>query len=269
MTSERVTVAPSRRAEWRAVAVPSEHGGWGLTLEPVVLGLFVAPSAAGWMLGLAAVLAFVARTPLKLALVDTRRGRDLRRTSLARRIVAVEGALLVALAAGAAAAGDTRQWLPLLVAVPLVGVELWFDIRSRSRRLVPELAGAVGIGAVAAMIVLADGEGLGLAAALWLVLAARVLTSIPFVRAQVALLHGRSTPAAVAALGDGAAVAAAIAAVVADRSVVAGAATIAIILAYQRISGRRPPSRAAILGVRQTVVGLTLVTVTALGVLAP
>ena len=24
---------------WRAVAMPSEHGGWGLTLEPVLLGL--------------------------------------------------------------------------------------------------------------------------------------------------------------------------------------------------------------------------------------
>ncbi len=269
MTAEPVAVQPTRRAEWRTVAVPSEHGGWGLTLEPVVLGLFVAPSAAGWMLGVAAVLAFVARTPLKFALVDARRGRDLRRTSLARRVVAAEGALLAALAAGASVFGDNRLWLPLLVAAPLVGIELWFDIRSRGRRLVPELAGAVGIGAIAAMIVLADGETVGLAVALWLVLAARVLTSIPFVRAQVGLLHGRSTPGMEAVLGDVAALAAASAAVLADGSVGAGAATVAVIVVYQRISGRRPPSRAAILGVRQTVVGLTLVTVTALGVLAP
>ena len=42
------------RSPLRAVAVPSEHGGWGLTAEPVLLGLIVAPSAAGACLGAAA-----------------------------------------------------------------------------------------------------------------------------------------------------------------------------------------------------------------------
>ena len=31
----------------RTVALPVEHGGWGISLEPVVLGLLVAPSASG------------------------------------------------------------------------------------------------------------------------------------------------------------------------------------------------------------------------------
>jgi hypothetical protein len=177
--------------------------------------------------------------------------------------------MLLGLAAAAVVLGDARLWLPLLLAAPLVGVELWFDIRSRGRRLVPELAGAIGVGGVVAMIVLADGESMSLAAALWLVLAARVLTSIPFVRAQVALLHGRVAPRRVAALGDVAALGLAPVAVTADRSVAVGAAMIIPIILYQRVSGRRPPCRAAVLGVRQTVVGLTLVTVTALGVLAP
>ena len=39
------------RPLWRSVAIPTEHGGWGLTLEPVVLGLAVAPSLAGIALG--------------------------------------------------------------------------------------------------------------------------------------------------------------------------------------------------------------------------
>ena len=52
--SPAAVAAPSRlpgtarpRALWRSVAVPTEHGGWGLTFEPVLLGLIVAPSWAG------------------------------------------------------------------------------------------------------------------------------------------------------------------------------------------------------------------------------
>jgi hypothetical protein len=251
------------------VAVPSEHGGWGLTLEPALLGLFIAPSASGALLGLAALVAFVARTPLRVVLVDGRRHRDLERTALARRILVAEVVVLVALAAVATVLGDERLWLPAAVAAPLVGLELWFDMRSRSRRLAPELAGAVGVSSVVAMIVLADGESISLALALWLVLAARAATSIPFVRSQVALLHDRTTPRAVGAVADAGALLIAGAAAMVDASVVLGSATIAAIVVYQRISGLHPPERAVTLGVRQTVVGLTLVLVTGLGVLAP
>ena len=62
-----------------------------------MLGLLVEPSWAGLVLGLVALLAFVARAPLKLALVDRLRGRDLARTRLARRVAAVEIALLLGL----------------------------------------------------------------------------------------------------------------------------------------------------------------------------
>jgi hypothetical protein len=40
----------------RLVALPAEHGGWGLLLEPIALGLAVAPSLAGTFLGMFIVL---------------------------------------------------------------------------------------------------------------------------------------------------------------------------------------------------------------------
>src|SRR5262245_1077361 len=126
--------APQARPIWRAVAIPSEHGGWGLTLEPIVLGLLIAPSGAGLLLGLAAMVAFVARTPLKTVLVDRHRKRWLPRTTVAARIVAFELAVLVALLAAGIAGSDGPSWLPLLAASPLLALELWFDLRSRSRR---------------------------------------------------------------------------------------------------------------------------------------
>ena len=136
---ERMSAAP--RSMIRSVALPTEHGGWGLTLEPGLLGLLIAPSAAGACLAAAALVAFVARTPLKVVLVDRRRARSLARTRLAARVAAAELIILAALVAGALVLAEPWFWLPAIVAAPLILVESWFDVRSRSRRLVPELAG--------------------------------------------------------------------------------------------------------------------------------
>ena len=148
--------APRMRREWRVVALPSEHGGWGLTLEPIVLGLLIAPGAAGVALGTAAMVAFMARTPVKLVLVDRWRHRTLPRTRLGgpdRRRRAHRPHPV----GGRRGPNATAPfWVPFVAAVPLIGLELWFDMHSRSRRLIPELAGTIGIGAVAAAIVLAD-----------------------------------------------------------------------------------------------------------------
>ena len=250
------------------MALPSEHGGWALTLEPCLLGLAIAPSPAGVCLAVAAVAAFAVRTPAKLVLVDRRRSRRLPRTVLATRVAVVELVIIVTLVGAAVALAEPRFWMPAAVAAPLVLVELWFDVRSRSRRLVPELAGAIGVCSVASMIVLADRGSARLAAAVWVVLAARVVTSIPYVRAQVARLHGRSTTAATGLVADGAALVTATAAAALDGQVLAGSVAVAVVVVAQRLEARRPVRRAVVLGLHQMALGLGVVTATALGVLS-
>jgi hypothetical protein len=250
----------------RSVAVPTEHGGWGLTAEPVLLGLAVAPSIAGLCLGVAAILAFLARTPLRVVLVDRHRHRHLDRTVLARRALVAESAAIAALVGAAIVAADAPFWWPAAVAAPLVAVELWFDTRSRSRRLAPELAGTIGICAVVAMIVLAAGHPAGEAAALWVVLGARALTAIPHVRAQIARLHGHDAPAPGLLVADVAALAAVAAAAALEPAVAAGAIAVAAVGAIQRLTGRAAPVPAKVVGIRQPVLGLTVVAATAIGV---
>ena len=262
-----VAARSGTRAPLRAVALPSEHGGWGLTLEPGVLGLLVAPSLAGACLAVAAVVAFLARTPLKLALVDRRRGRDLPRTALARRVAALELLVLAGLLALAVATAEAVFWWPVALAAPLVGIEAWFDVRSKSRRLVPELAGAIGVCAVVAMIVMADGGSARLAAGLWAVLAARVVTSIPHVRAQIARLHERAVSATLGLVADGTALALAVTAVVLDDRLLAGALAVVAVVAVQRLTARGEIPRAVVLGMRQMALGFGVVLVTAAGVL--
>jgi hypothetical protein len=248
------------------VAIPSEHGGWGLTLEPALLGILVAPSRAGVALALAAPVAFMARTPLKVVLVDHRRRHVRDRTKLASRVLTTEVALLAGLVVAAIAAADAPFLWPLAFAAPLVIVELWFDMRSRSRRLIPELAGAVGISGVAAMIALADDADARLAVGLWLLLGARAITAIPYVRAQIARLHHRPWGARTLAVADASAVIVAGSAVALDAVLGLGALAVIGVIVAQRIAARRPLPTAKVLGLRQMGLGSTVVALTAVGV---
>ena len=259
----------------RSVAMPAEHGGWGLTLEPGLLGLFVAPSVAGLLLGLAALLAFLVRTPLRLLLIGRRRDHEghvtrsaagVERQRLAARVAIVElaGLAVAAMLAVLLAAG-TAWWLPGLVAAPLFAVALWYDRRSLSRHLVPEVVGSLALASVAAMGASAGGAAWPLAVGLWVILGARILSSIPHVRAQVLRLHGHAAPPALTLAGDAAALIVAAGAVVLDASLLLGALAVVGLVVIQRVTLIRPPRPARILGVRQMILGFAVVAATAVG----
>ena len=256
-----------QRSPLRTVALPSEHGGWGLTLEPVLLGLLVAHSVSALCIGLAAVLAFLARTPLKLAVVDARRGRTLERTRMARKVAAAELAVLAVLVVVAFLTATPGFWWPIFGIAPLLLVELSYDIRSRSRRLIPELAGAVGIAGVAAMMALAGGLDTAVALGLWAVLAGRAIAAIPTIRSQVLKLHGRPTNDVLPVVADLVALALVAATAVAEPALLAGAVAVAVAIVAQRaLIAWAPTERAVVLGIRQTVMGLAVVIATAVGV---
>lgn len=264
-----VPVKARSRSLWRQVAVPSEHGGWSLTAEPVVLGLVVAWSWPGLALGVAAMLAFVARTPVKVVLVDRWRHRWLDRSRLAARIAAAELAAIGVLAAlGAAGAVDRRFWVPLAVVAPFIGVELWFDMRSRSRRLIPELAGTFGIGSVVAAIVLTDGGSALLAIGLWVVVSARAAAAIPYARTQVFRAHGRPVTRWHSDAAQAAAVAAVSLAWGLDAIPLAPVIAVAAIAAFNVVAVRGSVKPAMVIGLQQMTFGIGVVVVTAVAVLA-
>ena len=176
----------------KTVALPTEHGGWGITLEPVLLGLLVAPSLAGAGLALATVGAFLARHPFKIVAGDRRRGRRFARTPYAERFtLGYAAAAVVGLGVAVFASADYAFLLPLAAAAPLAGLQLWYDAAGRSRGLLPELAGSLAMGAVACSLALAGGAGWPLALGLWALLAARFVPAILYVRARLAELHGQ------------------------------------------------------------------------------
>jgi YwiC-like protein len=185
---------PSRR-ELTAVALPAEHGGWSFLAEPAILGLAVAPSAAGACLALAALAAFLARQPLKLVLTDRRRGARYPRTALARRVFVACAGLAFLLVATAVFFASTPLWPPLVAAAPIGLLAVAFDALGRSREALAETAGAVAFGASATAIALAGGAALGGAWGVWALLALRAVTSVLYVRARLRLDRGRQAGA--------------------------------------------------------------------------
>lgn len=173
---------PSRGVSLRPLALPNEHGGWGFLLEPIALGLLVAPSWSGALVALAALFGFLVRHPLKLALQDTLRERSVPRTRWCwLLVVSYLSAATLALAA-AVALRDIRILIPLGLVAPMALTQVLYDAHNRSRELFPELSGAAAMSSIAAAVALAGGTRLLPALGLAGIGVARTLPSIVYVR---------------------------------------------------------------------------------------
>lgn len=251
---------------WKSVALPAEHGGWGFTLEPVILGLLVAPSAAGWEISMVALATFLARRPVKIMSTDLVRKRWLPRTSVAAWFSLFYGSLAVAGTVGAFVTAQAPFWQPVAVAAPFAGFALYADAHSRNHTLVAELVGSVAMGATVTAIALASGWGFLPGFGLWFVLVARGVATIALVRGLIRRVHGKPVGAgAIYAAQWGALAAMAVAAasdVVPWMSV--GAIAAIGVLAY--VSLVRPPVPARVVGWTQIAAGLGVVILTAVGV---
>lgn len=173
---------------WQTVALPTEHGGWGFISEPILLGLLLAPTWGGWALGVAAFAAFLLRHPLKLYIKDMRAGRSVPRTLAARRFVLIYGGVMAAAVIILLLRMPSPiALLPVALAIPFIGVQLWQDVRNMGRSLTAEVAGAMATGAFASGIVLLDDWALAAAMGLWLALAAKGITAVLYVRSRLRL----------------------------------------------------------------------------------
>jgi len=253
----------------RTVGLPREHGGWSLTLEPAILGMLVSWSGASIALSAAALLMFTARTPLKYALVDRSRGRHLHRTAVAEKLAALEMAIIACLFLVAILLADGPLWWPYLAASPLLATGLWYDVRSKSRRLIPELAGTVGIASTAAAIVVAGGGTTTLALSMWLVAASRSVASVVFVRTQIDRSREHPFVAWHSDITQALTTAILIVGMILGDVPIAGVLAMATAAAFQVVAVRRPVPTIAIIGGQQMAIGLGIVFTTALGVLAP
>jgi hypothetical protein len=183
------------------LVLPKEHGSWSLALEPLALGILVAPSAAGGSLAVAATAGFLMRRPLKLLLSgksDSRFGRALGVTT-ALALLAVTG-LAVALGIG----GIKNLWLLAPAAFAGMGF-VWFDSRNESRQEAAELCGVVAFGILPAAFAKLAGwpllESMALAAVMLVRSVSTVLLVRTFLRRKKGYAAKSATPLIAAILG--------------------------------------------------------------------
>lgn len=257
----------SGRVRMKTVALPAEHGGWGFLFEPILLGLLVAPSLAGVSFGIMAVASFLLRHPLRLCITGTGSLSESPRRRAAMQVAIVYAAIAVAGLVGGVSFGGIAPLMPLAVLSPFVAVYLFYDTRKRARRLLPELAGPIGLAGVATAIALAGGWLWLQASALWIVLMARTIPSIFYVRARLRLERGEGVnriPTVGYHLGFGVLVI-----VLSLKDLAPYLTVIAMLLLLSRalhgLSPRRRPSKATRIGFLEIGYGLVYVFLTILG----
>ena len=133
----------------------------------------------------------MARHPAKIALVDWQRGKRYARTRLAERVAAAFSIVSAIGFALALALGGIAIMTPFLLAIPLALIMFASYAQNRGRDLFPELAGAAALALAAFSLALAGEKSAATGFALWIVLLARNIASILYVRARLRLDKAR------------------------------------------------------------------------------
>ncbi len=186
-SSSAAPTRPAPAARVPSVFLPKEHGSWSLVLEPLALGLLVAPSSAGGALALAALAGFFARRPFKALFAPAAtRHRRAGPAVLIFSVLAL-GALALVLVPG----GIAPLW-PLLVAAPLGGLFAWFDAQNGSRAAAAEVAGSAAFALVPAALATLAGWSAGPALALAALALARSVPTVLTVRSSLRQAKGEA-----------------------------------------------------------------------------
>ena len=257
----------SRSKTIRSVALPVEHGGWGFLLEPILLGLIVAPTFAGFCLSIAASGAFLLNQPLQLTVKDWLKRKRYPRTVYAERFAAGYGLLAALALALALLTADAPFWPPILLATPLALIQIAASVRNRDRYILIEIAGAAALGAVTPAILLAAGSSLDLGLALWAVLITRSATSILYVRTRLRLEYGEPANPLPALAGHVLGIA--IWGALALNNRAPWTVPIAMMILFGRaalgVSSLRKPRKPQIIGAQEMIYGVLVAILTAIG----
>jgi hypothetical protein len=265
--ANKPTNSSAAQVRLKSIALPVEHGGWMFVLEPVLLGLLVAPSAGGWWLGVAALGIFLLNQPLKFAIKDRLRGRRYPRTAWAERFALLYGALVGVAALLARLTARAPFWPSILLAIPFAALQVASAATNRGRDLLPEISGAVALAAAAPAIALAGGWSLTAALLLWLVPVARAVASILYVRARLRLERGEPANRGIvfAAHGFGLLLLGGLAWLRLIPWLAAVAMAILLVRALLGLSAHRRPVRAQVVGFQELGFGLLTVALAAVG----
>lgn len=175
----------------KSIALPIEHGSWGFLLEPLVLGVVLAPSLAAPFISTMMIGAFLLRQPLKFLIADWKQGRTLPRTVMAKKFGMIFGGIAAFGLIASLITAPLQSFIPLAIAAPLAVYLMLQDAARQSRELIPELVAAFALSSSTAALIVAGSGSWPLALAMWGVMLARLVPSIIYVRNRLRLEKGK------------------------------------------------------------------------------
>jgi len=191
MATAAPITTPHRAVRVRQVALPSEHGGWAFLFEPLVAAMAIAFSSGAPWIALLTVGAFLTRQPLKVLIADRFGMRNRARAGLAFRFLVGYGAIFALGIAGTLFTVGVQPLLPFVLVLPFAVFQIYIDASGQSRKLIPELTGAIVMSASIASIGLSANMSCANAVALWAIFASRSIASILYVRERLRLEKGK------------------------------------------------------------------------------
>jgi hypothetical protein len=244
-----------------SVFLPKEHGSWSLALEPILLGLLVAPSGGGIALAVAAMAGFFARRTFKATLFRSSQPRP--GTLTAGILLALS--VCVGLGEATAMAGAVCLW-PLLLATPFGSLFVYFDAQGDSRAVAAESAGSMAFALLpAAFATLAGWPILG-ALGLASISVTRSVPTILTVRTYLRRRKGRPASPFVPVLAAmlGCVVIVTLAAIRLTSWLVAGGTLLLLVRTVWFVSKWSPVWSAKRIGITESVLGLVFVALVAI-----
>ena len=187
MQGSTLSIPAKSRIPAKSIALPLEHGAWGFLFEPLLAGLLIFSTVSGLFLAIFFVGAFLCRQPLKFVVGDILNGKRLPRTTVAVRWLIYFSAIAAFGAVGIYFTAIPRSLIPLVLSAP-VGIYLIYQDASRkSREILSELLGAAVLSSSIASLSLAAGKSYLFAASMWMIMLARLIPSILYVRNRLRL----------------------------------------------------------------------------------
>ena len=153
-------------------AFPPEHGSWGLTLEPLVLGLLISYSTGGLFLALASFFFFLAHQPVRMFFA---KNPEIKKASFVFALLYLSVAVVcLVIAFNNSAFPD---FIPFLVALFLMSVFFIYELTVSKNEFGARLIAPVSIDFIALSIVLIGGMEFTNAFAFLLIIASRSVQS--------------------------------------------------------------------------------------------
>lgn len=184
-------VASAARINIKQISLPTEHGSWGFLFEPIVVALAIGPSVSGFAIAVMTIGAFLVRQPLKVLIIDRLGQKNNARARAAIKFLLLFSAVSAAGFVSTLYLTGIKPLFPFILVLPFAAVQIYFDGSRKSRGLLPELLGGVSISSSSAAIMLAGGASVFAAAAIWILMIARLIPSIIYIRNRLRLEKGK------------------------------------------------------------------------------